>query len=248
MKLNVTRNFNKVIADNNFIKKTSSNVNKINSEYHWFKQIPEEFNVFTPNVWNYEKTDDNASYKIEFIGAPTLQEKWVFGNLPDSVYYNIINQIFLFFKMTSQYNSDIQSPEFIKKNLRELYVNKTIERVKIFSNQINFNMSKYFYINNIKYPPLSEFVKKINNKIQSKLNNQKLNNLTLMQWDLCFSNMLTDSRSNTIKFVDPRGGLNDNFNSNNKIIGDYRYDIAKFGHSLVGNYDYIVTGFYNLKK
>ena len=64
MKLNVTRNFNKVIADNNFIKKTSSNVNKINSEYHWFKQIPEEFNVFTPNVWNYEKTDDNASYKI----------------------------------------------------------------------------------------------------------------------------------------------------------------------------------------
>ena len=134
-------------------------MNKINGEYHWFKQIPEEFNVFTPNVWNYEKTDDNASYKIEFIGAPTLQEKWVFGNLPDSVYYNIINQIFLFFKMTSQYNSDIQSPEFIKKNLRELYVNKTIERVKIFSNQINFNMSKSVYINNIKYPPLSEFVK-----------------------------------------------------------------------------------------
>ena len=150
--------------------------------------------------------------------------------------------------MTSQYNSDIQSPEFIKKNLRELYVNKTIERVKIFSNQINFNMSKSVYINNIKYPPLSEFVKKINNIIQSKLNNQKLNNLTLMHGDLCFSNILTDSRSNTIKFVDPRGGLNDNFNSNNKIIGDYRYDIAKFGHSLVGNYDYIVTGFYNLKK
>ena len=67
-----------------------------------------------------------------------------------------------------------------------------------------------------------------------------------MHGDLCFSNILTDS-SNTIKFVDPEG-LNDNFNSNNKIIGDYRYDIAKFGHSLVGNYDYIVTGFYNLKK
>ena len=103
--------------------------------------------------------------------------------------------------MTSQYNSDIQSPEFIKKNLRELYVNKTIERVKIFSNQINFNMSKSVYINNIKYPPLSEFVKKINNIIQSKLNNQKLNNLTLMHGDLCFSNILTDSRSNTISLL-----------------------------------------------
>ena len=248
MKLNVTRNFNQVIANNNFIKKTSNNFNKIESEYKWFKQLPDELTIFTPSVWGFESIENKASYKIEFIGAPTLQEKWVFGNLPDYVYHNIINQIFLFFKKTSQFNLINYSSEIIKKELQELYINKTIERVKIFSNQINFNVSKPVYINNIKYPPLSEFLKTINGLIQHKLNSEKLNKLTLMHGDLCFSNILSDSRSNIVKFIDPRGGLNDSFNSDSKIIGDYRYDIAKFGHSLIGNYDYIVTGFYNLVK
>ena len=67
-----------------------------------------------------------------------------------------------------------------------------------------------------------------------------------MHGDLCFSNILWDSRSCSIKLIDPRGGLNQNFSLENKLIGDFRYDLAKLGHSLVGNYDHIVTGFYSL--
>ena len=78
--------------------------------------------------------------------------------------------------------------------------------------------------------------------------NSETNKLTLMHGDLCASNIITDNRSGTIKLIDPRGGLDTLFETENNILGDFRYDVAKLGHSLIGNYDYIVTGFYNLKK
>lgn len=246
MELNVTRNFNEVIANNNFIKKTSDDFNKIESEYKWFKQLPRNLTLFTPSVWGFKNKNNKASYKVEFIGAPTLQEKWVFGNLPDFVYYNVINQIFLFLKKTSKIAFKEYSSETVKEELKELYITKTKNRAKTFSEQIGFNMLKPVYINNIEYPSFSEFVKTINELMKKFLNEE--DELTLMHGDLCFSNILSDTRSNIIKFIDPRGGLNNSFNSKNKIIGDYKYDIAKLGHSLIGNYDYIVTGFYNLEK
>ena len=248
MELNVTRNFNEVIANSNYIKKTSENFNKIKSEFKWFKQLPEELAIYTPSVWGFNDENNKASYKIEFIGAPTLQEKWVFGNLPDFVYYNIINQIFIFLNKTKNIIYKEYSKKIIKEQLKELYITKTKVRIDTFSKQIGFNMVKSVLINNKEYPPLEEFVTTIRKLLEKGLSEERENKLTLMHGDLCFSNILSDSRSNVIKLIDPRGGLDSNFNSENKIIGDYRYDIAKLGHSLIGNYDYIVAGFYNLER
>ena len=68
-----------------------------------------------------------------------------------------------------------------------------------------------------------------------------------MHGDLCFSNILLDNRSNSIKIIDPRGSLGNLDLRGNNNMGDYGYDVAKLGHSLIGNYDFIVTGFYDLK-
>lgn len=246
MKLNVARSFNQVIANVNFIKKTSNNLNKIESEYKWFKQVPKSLNLFTPNVWSFKQKENIASYKIEFIGAPTLQEKWVFGNLPDFVYFNIIDQIFSFIRKSKKIKFKEFNNSLVKENFKELYIEKTQQRVIEFSKQLQFNIEQPIFINNKKYPPLKTFSLEVLKILNEQLDNIEKLMFTFMHGDLCFSNILTDSRSNLIKVIDPRGGLNNNFNSKNKIIGDFRYDIAKLGHSLIGNYDYIVTGFYNL--
>jgi hypothetical protein len=247
MELNVTRNFNEVIANTNFIKKTSNNLNKMNSEYKWFRQLPKAFTIFTPGVWGFKNKNKKASYKIEFVGAPTLQEKWVFGNLPDFVYYNIINQIFHFIKKSSKVKFNKYSKDDVFKQLDELYIKKTKKRVEEFSAQTNFDKEKEVVINGKTYPSLNTFTNSVLLKLKEEININKTKGFTLMHGDLCFSNILSDTRSSIIKLIDPRGGLDNSFNSKNKTIGDYRYDIAKLGHSLIGNYDYIVTGFYNLE-
>ena len=63
--------------------------------------------------------------------------------------------------------------------------------------------------------------------------------------DLCFSNIMYDSRMNVIKVIDPRG-------LNNKqeltIYGNQTYDLAKLCHSLIGLYDFIIADEFELIK
>jgi hypothetical protein len=247
-KLNVTRNFNSATIVNNHIKKESSNKEKIKSEFEWFNQFPDELKVYLPAVWDFNSTKLFASYMIEFIGAPTLQEKFVFGNLPDSSFYTIIDSIFAFISKEKKHTQNMLSFLDFKNSLVDLYVNKTQERVASFLSQLNYNTQTKISINNKKYKSLNEFKDDVINDINQSLNNlPKDSRFTLMHGDLCFSNILFDSRSNSLKLIDPRGGLNNKFDSESKVFGDFRYDIAKLGHSLIGNYDFIVAGFYSLK-
>ena len=68
---------------------------------------------------------------------------------------------------------------------------------------------------------------------------------SIMHGDLCFSNILYDSRSNHIKLIDPRGVDNKN---NISIYGDWRYDVAKLAHSVIGKYDFIIANRFKYKE
>ena len=54
-----------------------------------------------------------------------------------------------------------------------------------------------------------------------------------------------DSRSNHIKLIDPRGVDNKH---NISIYGDWRYDVAKLAHSIVGKYDFIIANRFKYKE
>lgn len=247
-KLNVTRSFNKAVVENNHIRKESIAVEKIKREYRWFKEAPESISNYLPQVWGFNQEQEKASYVIEFIGAPTLQEKFVFGNLPDYVYFKIVDHVFDFINKCKSFISPIKDKINVFDNLKNLYIEKTKSRIKDFIDQSGFNSKQNIIINGVKYPALNDFVLEVINVLERSISdNQNSNKLTLMHGDLCFSNILFDSRSNNIKIIDPRGSLTKNLDDSNIIYGDYRYDLAKLGHSLVGNYDFIVSGFYDLK-
>jgi len=66
-----------------------------------------------------------------------------------------------------------------------------------------------------------------------------LDKVVVIHGDLCFSNILYDSRTDTISVIDPRGQDSD---GNPSIYGHSLYDVAKLAHSLIGGYDLIVAG------
>ena len=65
----------------------------------------------------------------------------------------------------------------------------------------------------------------------------------MIHGDFCFSNILYDFRANIIKLIDPRGIMPEETPT---IFGDVRYDIAKLYHSVIGCYDLIVSGYYEI--
>ena len=60
-----------------------------------------------------------------------------------------------------------------------------------------------------------------------------------MHGDFCFTNIFFDARSQRIRAIDPRGFF---LAGQPTTFGDARYDLAKFAHSVLGNYDFILSG------
>ncbi len=67
----------------------------------------------------------------------------------------------------------------------------------------------------------------------------------IVHGDFCFSNILYDFRSQAIKVVDPRGLDAD---GRPTLFGDPHYDVAKWAHSVIGRYDFIIAGYYQLQR
>jgi hypothetical protein len=59
--------------------------------------------------------------------------------------------------------------------------------------------------------------------------------------DFCFSNILYEKASNFMRLIDPRGAA-----TTEELWTDPYYDVAKLSHSILGNYDFINNGLYDL--
>ncbi len=66
-------------------------------------------------------------------------------------------------------------------------------------------------------------------------------NFCFIHGDFCFSNIMYDFKSGDIKVFDPRGL---DFDGKVTAFGDKSYDYAKLMHSVIGLYDFIISGFY----
>ena len=60
--------------------------------------------------------------------------------------------------------------------------------------------------------------------------------------DLCFSNMLYDNETSTLKLIDTKGALEET-----QIWTNPYYDIAKLSHSICGKYDFFNSGMHEIK-
>jgi hypothetical protein len=81
--------------------------------------------------------------------------------------------------------------------------------------------------------PLKEAFERSESALQRIAANARLSPI---HGDLCFSNILCEPARCLVKFIDPRGSF-----GKNGILGDFRYDVAKLHHSVIGLYDYIVS-------
>ena len=130
--------------------------------------------------------------------------------------------------------------DIIARQNDKLYTDKTIERLKKYAEQNAISLERPWRINGTDVPSLNEIVK----ELDSSISKHDTRFATLMHGDPCFSNMLYDFKSKTIKLIDPRGI---DLDGNLSIYGDFRYDVGKLAHSIIGMYDFIIGGRCNYK-
>ena len=206
------------------------------AEANWFKTLPEELRIFTPHLVSDHTEAEHATYSLEYLYLLPLNDMFVYGRLPGSVWH----QIFQSCQEVSQaFKCHSPMQPVALGQLNNLYLPKTLSRLEDFARQRDFDLNKPLNFNGVSLPPLLDIAKETALLIQEA----DQTDVSVAHGDFCFSNILYDSRVQSIKLIDPRGVDNE---GNLSIYGDSRYDIAKLYHSVIGLYDLIIANRFEL--
>ena len=216
------------------VTKKSENREKLINEINWYKKIPKEILKLVPKILDSD-VSDNPYIKLEYVKYPTLADVWLYSNFSSDVWVKIMDDLFEIIYEFNRYHEYVTIQDY---NL--IYFEKTVRRINelIKSNGLFKEIfHKNFILINGKefknWPAIRDEIKLKIKDLYKKEDN------CLIHGDLCFSNILYDSKDKNFKLIDPRGKWGQG------ISGDLKYDVAKIRHSVVGGFDTITNGLYS---
>jgi len=224
---NTAREFNEVKINVDRVTKRGSNRAKISAEAHWYKTLPSNLRLFTPQFLG----GDALSYSIEYLPLPSLSELYVYGEITEGSWQKITSACGHFLSLA---RNEALPPYESMASIEDLVFRKTDRRLEqIRTSDLACLVTTEFVVEGKVLPSLSELFLQLKKLIRptSEID------ISVIHGDFCFSNIFFDSRSGRIKVIDPRGGGDDG----PTIYGDQRYDYAKFLHSAFGAYDHAVS-------
>lgn len=235
-KFTTQRSFNNLEITPRWIRKSSSKTNKIAAEANWFEQLPAPLRIFLPQYLGSAIEKNSASYQLEYLHYTALNELFVFSRLPELVWRKILDNCLFFIEECQRY----EAPKGANAvDLNALFQEKTTERLTQYCQAITCDMDTKWIFNKDLNASFNDLLRCSNKFLPSAKNAN-----SAVHGDFCFSNILYDFRTDNVKTIDPRGvDLNGEFT----IYGDTRYDIAKLSHSILGLYDWIIAGYYEVE-
>lgn len=224
------RAFNDLSISGRVVHKSSRDANKMQAETRWFQQVPPSVQVHCPTLLGSIEAEEQSGYLLEYLPLPTLSELAVFGQLSALAWSSMLEACRDFVQTCHRYT---QPGQVLAADHRA----KTLVRLEQWARSNSASLTAPTVLNGRQLPSLQDITDRLSARVPERIN------CVLSHGDLCFSNVLYDSRSEIIRVIDPRGLSLDGRPS---IAGDPNYDIAKLHHSAIGLYDFIIAGEYQL--
>ena len=234
-KLTTQRSFNNLKITKRTVTKSSRKHFKMECESDWYKKTPPDLNLYTPKLLSTCKNTDTTSYTIEYLYLSTLNELFVFGKLPSNAWDRIFDSCNEFLEVCKAHPPETK----LKIQTNSLFREKTMRRIEEFSEKSSLDIHAKIIFNGEEVPSIHEQITHCCKQIRDSEDAD----IGIMHGDFCFSNILYDFRAQSILCIDPRGHIDEETKT---IYGDRRYDVAKFYHSIIGDYDLIIAGRYKL--
>lgn len=238
-RLTTQRVFNALDVTCYSVRKSSTDKRKMEAEAHWMSSLPTSMKHYAPAVWDKGERDGRGYYEIEYYFLSSLANLYVFGSNTFQMWKEIIDACCNYLDDEVQFRPE--NPQRVAAQNDHLYAEKTLARLEKYAQQSGISLQHSWIVNSQEVPSLMEIVSETDAGITK--GDERF--ATLMHGDPCFSNILYDFKSKTIKVIDPRGLDNE---GNISIYGDFRYDVAKLAHSVVGMYDFIIGGVYDYEE
>lgn len=232
------RHFNEIEVSNFEFLKRSKDQKKIQSEFNFFYWCPPRMQSWLVQPYDYFESVEFASYKTkrQFTSDAALQ--WVHCSFDKAQYLAFLSMLLFFLQDRPATNA---KPPEVTNFVNQIFLEKVEKRVSQFlatkeGRKINALASASFGALELQtqFERYKELLKKNEHRFKSKTK-------VIGHGDPCLSNILYDKRTQQFKLIDPRGAKN-----KDQLWSHPLYDVCKFSHSILGDYDFITNGQYGI--
>jgi len=234
----VARAFNSIESNGITLRKSSAQTNKMRAEATWFRDLPYDLRPYAPRYLGQADRYHHAGYNLEYIYQPLLSDLFVFGNLPGHVWSGILSGCFNFLEIAGKHRPSEDSPESSKAFAAEFFTQMFAEKTKIrfaeFSKSQEFESFDNLSLNGKRVGSIELLI----DTLLAKIRPSQPDDIRFMHGDFFFGNTFYDFKATRVITIDPRAMT---WSGLPTYYGDYRYDIAKLSHSIVGKYDHILN-------
>jgi hypothetical protein len=235
----INRVFNSLTFENHLLVKQSADTAKIRAEAQWYETLPKSLMIHTPRYQGRVERGGKAGYAIEYLYHPLLSDLDAFGALPLPSWLEILNACFDLIRKYHSIRPDSGAPEasedYAKRFFENIIVGKTWLRLETYISSVGLSLDDTFTVNGVTLGTLREVVSKVIKSVPKTTPGH----IRYWHGDMFFGNMFYDFTGHRIMVIDPRGQLSA---GETTLYGDWRYDIAKLAHSVIGKYDRIILG------
>lgn len=231
------RFFNQLYGDDYTLIKKSTDIEKIRKEYSYYHLIPDELKSWFVMPYNLRLENDFATYTMERLNIPDVALQWIHNSMNSREFKIFLNKIFNYLSLRPKNNIDKHT---YLERFYKLYYQKVIDRVENLKKLEEYSTIDIFIRNGAKFG-LDELLNKYKILFDKLYNKIYEYEEVIGHGDLCFSNILYDKSTYTMKFIDTKGALEEK-----DLWTDPFYDIAKLSHSILGRYDFINNGMFDI--
>jgi hypothetical protein len=232
-----TRHFNRVSTTDFIYKKSSADKRKIAAEHEFYYLLPPAMQPWFVQPFNYLEQEDEASYEMVRYYMADASLQWIHGAWSNEAFQILTDRLFYFFNDVRTTQSCDASSAL--RSADTLFLEKVITRVRSLEESIDGRKTVEMFAHSGE--SLTELVDRYKCLYQKHRTRFATSKLAIGHGDSCFSNILYDQHHQFLKFIDPRGAHDEA-----SLWAHPYYDLCKLSHSILGNYDLINHGLFEI--
>ena len=233
------RYFNSLQGNEYSIRKESTNIKKIKSEYTYYHLLPDNMKCWFVMPYDYREERDKSSYEMERLHMTDIAIKWVHGSIGIEEFEELMERYFYFFGIRGKKPVSRETYQSISDSL---YIDKVRERIEQLKELSQFKKIEKLLSNCKEHNDIDEIFQwylGIKEKVEKRVSFKTES--VIGHGDPCFANALYNRSTKTLKFIDPKGAL-----TKEELWTNPYYDIAKLSHSVWGRYDFFNNAMFDI--
>lgn len=231
-----TRAFNAMRSEGRTLVKRSADTEKMRREHDWYGLLPPALRRFAVQPYDLQVHEDGASYRMERLRIPDAAIQWVHGEagLPDDAALALLDAVFDWIR-ERPVREDASAASALDQRYYQAKVDERMSRFLAMpvGRQVDGLVRAGGYEGG-----LQGLVDRLHARRAALPSPTRV---AVMHGDPCLSNILFDKRTGLMRFIDARGAR-----SEDELWGPDTYDLAKLSHSILGGYDFVNQGLFDV--